>query len=114
MERRLRGKVLEDPGPKIPTPPPSLRGASYKSCEVTAERQRAVTEVPKDRQDKIAKFMAALTGAGEEPGTGASSSKGAQQQGMQGTETPINGDSTMHITDYTTTSRVPRGNFEKG
>ena len=51
--------------------------------------------------------MAALTETGEEPRTRASSSEGAQQQGMRGTETPRNGDSNMHITDYTTMSRVP-------
>ena len=91
-----------------------MRGASHKPGKVTAERQRAVTEALRDRQDKTAGFMAALIGAGEEPGTGASSSEGSQQQGMQGTETPSNGDSTWHITDYTTASRVTRGNFEKG
>ena len=82
IERRLRRKVLEDPGPKQPAPPPSLRGAPYRASEVTAERRLAVTEASRDRQDEISGAMAALTVAGEEPGVGASGGKSSQQQGL--------------------------------
>ena len=33
IERRLRSKILKDPGPKPPEPPPSLRGALYGASE---------------------------------------------------------------------------------
>ena len=89
-ERRLRRKELEDPGSRLPAPPPPSRGAPHRDREVTAEERLAVTEALRDRQDKTTGFMAALTETGEEPGTRASSSEGAQQQGMRGTETPSN------------------------
>ena len=41
IERRLRRKMLEDPGPKSPAPPPSSGGAPYSTSEVTAENRLA-------------------------------------------------------------------------
>ena len=80
IERRLRRKVLEDPGPKLPAPPPSLRGAPNRASEVTAERLLAGTGAPRDRRDKTPGATAALTVVGEEPGGGASLGQGSQQQ----------------------------------
>ena len=82
IERRLRRKVLEDPGPKTPAPPPSSRGAPYGASEVTTERRLEVTKAPRDRQDETSGAMAALTVAGEEPVAGASGGKSSQQQGL--------------------------------
>ena len=70
-ERRLRRKVLEDPGPKLLAPPPSSRGPPNGTSKVTAERRLEVTEAPRDRQNETSGAMAALTVAGEEPGAGA-------------------------------------------
>ena len=77
--------MLEDPGPKLPAPPPSSRGAPYGASEITTERRLEVTKAPRDRQDETSGAMAALTVAGKEPGAGASSSKSPQQQGRPGT-----------------------------
>ena len=85
IKRRRRRKVLEGPGPKLPAPPPSSRGAPYGTSEVTTERWLEVTEVPRDRQDETSGAMAAPTVAGEEPRGGASSGKSPQQEGRPGT-----------------------------
>ena len=70
IERGLRRKVLEDPGPKLPAPPPSLRGASYGVREVTAENLLAATGELRDRQDKLSRATAGLIGAVKEAGEG--------------------------------------------
>ena len=84
-ERRLRRKRVEDPSPRSPAPPPSLREPPYGAREGTAESRLAITEAPRDRQDKISGATAALVVAGEEPGARASSGKSLQQQGPPGT-----------------------------
>ena len=76
---------MEDPVPKSPAPLPSSRGAPYGASEVTVENQLAITEAPRDRQDKISGAATALTGAGEEPGARASSGENPLHQGLQGT-----------------------------
>ena len=77
--------MLEDPGPRSPAPPPSSGAAPYGSSEVTAENRLAITEAPRDRQDKISGATAALVVAGEEPGARASSGKSLHQQEPPGT-----------------------------
>ena len=89
-KRRLRRKVLEVPGPRLPEPPPSLRGAPHGAREVTTEKRLVVIEAPRDWHDKTPRAMAVLIVAGELPETGASS----------------NGDSTMHMVCFNTTSRT--------
>ena len=79
IERRLRRKVLEDPGPRIPAQPPSSRGAPHGAREVTAKKRLSVTKAPRDRQDKTPGAMAVLIGDGELPEMGASSGEGFQQ-----------------------------------
>ena len=87
MERRLRRKMLEDPGPRSPATPPPPRGTPYGVRGVNAESRLAITEAPRDRQDQISRATAALVGAGEEPGARASSGENLQQQGPPGTGT---------------------------
>ena len=48
IERKLRRKVLEDPGLRLSAPPPSLRGALYRASKATAENRIAVTEKLRD------------------------------------------------------------------
>ena len=94
MGKIEKRKGLEDPGLKLPAPPPpSARGASYGASEVTAERWRAVTEAPRDRQEETSGAMAAHTGTGEElglPGTDASSGENSNRwdSGHRSTEGP--------------------------
>ena len=85
IERRPRRKMLEDPGPRSPAPPPSSRGTPYGASEVTAESRLVVTEALRNRQDKISGATAALGVAGEEPGARAPSGESLQQQGPPGT-----------------------------
>ena len=73
IETKLRRKVLEDPGPRLPAPPSSSRGAPYGAKEATAENRLAATEALRDRQNKISGAMAALIRAEEEPGARTSS-----------------------------------------
>ena len=77
-KRRLRRKVMEEPGARLSAPPPSSRGAPHGANEVTAEKRLAITEAPRDRQDKTPGATAVLIVAGESPGTGASSSEGSK------------------------------------
>ena len=65
-ERKLQRKMMEDHGPRLPAPPPSLREAPYGASEVSAENRISVTEALRDRQDKISEATAAPIGAGEE------------------------------------------------
>ena len=93
IERRLRRKVLEDPGPKPPAPPPSSRGAPNGDSEVIAERRVTVTEAPKDRQDETSGATAAPSGAGEEPGVECPlarnpSSRGGRERALPAARTP--------------------------
>ena len=113
---------MEDPGPRSPAPPPPSGGAPYGASEVTAENRLAVTEAPRDRQDKISGATAALVVAGEEPGarassgkslqqqgppgTGAYSNKCVQQQGPPGTRASSGMDSTRHGVGFNTASRI--------
>ena len=70
--------MLEDHRPKLPGPPPSLRGIPNRACKVTTEGRLAVTETPRGRHDKTSGDKTTLTMAGEEPGAEASSGQGSQ------------------------------------
>ena len=85
IEGRLLRKMLEDPRPRSPAPPLSSRGAPDGASEATVESQLEVTEVPRDRQDKILGATAVPKVAEEEPGARASRGESLQQQGPPGT-----------------------------
>ena len=97
---------MEDPGPRSPAPLPSSRGAPYGASEVTVENQLAITEAPRDRQDKISGPKTALTGTGEEPGARASSGENLQQQEPPGKRASSGMHSTRQGVDFNTASRI--------
>ena len=105
-ERRLRRKRVEDPSPRSPAPPPPSGGAPYGASEVTAENRLAVTEAPRDRQDKISGPKTALTGTGEEPGARASSGENLPQREPSGTRASSGMDSTRQGVGFNTASRI--------
>ena len=81
LERKLKRKTLEDPGPKPPPPPPSSWGASSIAREATAENLLADAGELMDRQDKLNEAMVKLfsavsaagggrRGRGQDPGAG--------------------------------------------
>ena len=96
---------MEDPRPRSPARPPPSGGAPYGASEVTAENRLAVTEAPRDRQDKISGATAALTVAGEELGARAPSSEDVQQQGPPRTRASSSKDSPMYGVGFNAASR---------
>ena len=70
-ERRPHKMGMEDPGSKLTAPPPSSGGTPQRAREVMAKKWPAVTEAPRDRQDKTQRAKAIHRA--ELPGTGASS-----------------------------------------
>ena len=85
--------------------PEDARGASYGANNGTAENRLAVTEAPRDRQDKISGATAALTVAGEELGARAPSSEDVQQQGPPRTRASSSKDSPMYGVGFNAASR---------
>ena len=105
IEKRPWWKRLEDPGPRPPAPPPSSKRTQEGASEVTAESQVAVTEEPKDWQDKISGATTVHTGAGEETGARESSGEDLAQQGPQGTRTSNGRDNTLKGVGFSMESR---------
>ena len=53
LERKLKRKILEDPGPGPPSPPPPLWEASSIASEATAKNLLADVEELTNRQEEM-------------------------------------------------------------
>ena len=70
LGKKLSGKILEDPGPGPPSPPPSSGKAASRTREFTAEVLLAGAGELADRQEKLDKAFGKLVGAMSEAGGG--------------------------------------------
>ena len=98
--------------PKPTIQPLFSKGTLNGASKVTTEGRLAVTEATRDRQDETSGAMVAFAIAGEEPGAGASSGQGSQQQ--ERARSAVNREEPAHMISKNYANRRPKlGRLER-